>query len=284
MLSKVNGEGSDTQQKPVRRSRPSAKRQLLVALQSSKPAAQSSSVNSWRGPACILGGALTHLTLGTLYCWGNFLSYAPAHLRYFSKSDGKGPPDALYVIPFTIIAQAIAMPWGPSLAKAVGAPRALMLGCWLAAAAVYMSSYQKDLRSFMLFYSFLFGTGAGLAYTSPMAAGWKWLPNHKGLVTGGVLASFGAGGFLFSMLGSKHVNPLGFNPVNGKFPPEVYERFPSMLRKLAVMYAVISFVGSCFVTEPAPVVAASAPATVTTSPMRFEGTDEHVHVDFNPFS
>ena len=31
----------------------------------------------WRGPAAIIGGALAHLTLGTLYCWGNFLSYSP---------------------------------------------------------------------------------------------------------------------------------------------------------------------------------------------------------------
>jgi hypothetical protein len=151
-----------------------------------------------------------------------------------------------------------------------------MLGCWLTAAAVYMSSYQKTLGSFILFYSFLFGTGAGLAYTSPMAAGWKWLPNHKGLVTGGVLASFGAGGFLFSMIGSKHVNPSGLNPVEGRFPPEVYERFPSMLRKLAVMYAVVSFIGSCFVTEPAPVQASSVPAAVVASPVRNEGTGTHI--------
>jgi hypothetical protein len=30
-----------------------------------------------KGIATVLGGTLTHLALGTLYCWGNFLSYSP---------------------------------------------------------------------------------------------------------------------------------------------------------------------------------------------------------------
>lgn len=194
---------------------------------------------------------MAHLTLGTLYCWGNFLSYAPTHLRFFDGLEHPGAqPDALYVIPFTIIAQAMAIPFGPSLSKALGASRAMLFGSWLTAAAVYLASYQKTLSSFMLFYSLMFGAGAGLAYTAPMAAGWKWLPANKGLVSGAILAGFGSGGLLFSMIGSRHVNPDGLNMVDGKFPSIVYERFPSMLRKLALMYAALSFVGSLLVTEP----------------------------------
>lgn len=32
-------------------------------------------------PLAILGGFLTHLTLGTLYCWGNFQSYLPPSMK-----------------------------------------------------------------------------------------------------------------------------------------------------------------------------------------------------------
>lgn len=39
--------------------------------------------------ATVLGGALAHLALGTLYCWGNFQSYVPKHLLFF---DGKTRP------------------------------------------------------------------------------------------------------------------------------------------------------------------------------------------------
>lgn len=126
----------------------------------------------FRGPSCILGGALAHLTLGTLYCWGNFISYCPQNLKFFDgKSHPGSQPDALYVIPLTILFQAIAMPFGPSLVKAIGSRRTMLLGSWLTALATYLASFQKDLASFMLFYSALFGIGAGLAYVSPMIAG-----------------------------------------------------------------------------------------------------------------
>ena len=124
---------------------------------------------------------MAHLTLGTLYCWGNFLSYAPAYLRYFDGMEHIGSqPDAIYVLPLTILAQAAAMPFGPSLVKVLGASRTMLLGSWIAATAVYLASYQTTLQSFILFYSLMFGAGAGLAYTAPMAAGWKWMPNSKG--------------------------------------------------------------------------------------------------------
>lgn len=93
-----------------------------------------------------------------------------------------------------------------------------------------------------------------------MAAGWKWLPNNKGLVSGGILAGFGSGGFIFSMIGSKFVNPSKVNPINGKFPSEVYARFPAMLRTLASIYAVVAFFGSLLVSEPS-----GTPVAVTTT-------------------
>lgn len=242
------------------------KESLVVAqgMQSSRDNA-----DSWRGPACVLGGALAHLTLGTLYCWGNFMSYAPSYLRFFDGQDHIGvQPDALYVIPFAMFSLAAAMPFGPSIVKAIGASRTLLLGSWISAFAVYMASYQTSLASFIFFYSLLFGAGAGLAYTAPMAAGWKWLPNNKGLVSGGVLAGFGSGGFLFSMIGSRHVNPNRANMLNGRFPSAVYDNFPSMLRKLAVIYAAVAFVGSCLVSEP-PIATATG-STAPSLPPAFE--------------
>lgn len=177
------------------------------------------------------------------------------------------------------------MPFGPSLVKAIGASRTLLLGSWLTAAAVYLASYQKTLSSFILFYSLLFGAGAGLAYTAPMAAGWKWMPNSKGLVSGGVLAGFGAGGFLFSLIGSGHVNPDGLNPIDGSFPPAVYARFPSMLRKLALMYAVLSFVGSLFLSEPPAVLAVNEVPTAAIAGLYYDDNEReccaHAYLAFS---
>ena len=118
--------------------------------------------NDLLGNVCIIGGALVHLTFGTMYCWGNFLSYAPNHLKFFNGVAQPGKqPDALYIIPFTIITQALAMPFGPFVSKRIGNSMTLLLGGLISAAAVYAASYQTSLSAFMLFYSFLFGAGIG---------------------------------------------------------------------------------------------------------------------------
>lgn len=221
---------------------------------------------NWKGYACIIGGALVHLTFGTMYCWGNFLSYAPDSLRFFDGKLHTGtPPDALYVLPFALVAQAIAMPFGPSLTKTLGASRTLLLGSLITALGTYLASFQKRLFPFVLAYSLLFGAGVGLGYTSPMAAGWKWLPDSKGLVSGGILAGFGAGGFFFSLIGSKLANPNGLNPVNGRFADSVYAGFPNMLRKLAILYAITALVGSLFVSEPEATTADSSSSSTQTA-------------------
>lgn len=217
------------------------------------------------GLGCILGGALAHLTLGTLYCWGNFLSYAPSSLRFFDGLEHPGQQaDALYVIPMTLLAQASAMPFGPTLVAKIGSARTLLLGSLLTAFGVYAASFQKRLGLFMFFYSIVFGTGVGLAYTAPMIAGWKWMPDAKGLVSGGILAGFGAGGFIFSLIGTKLVNPSGANPTQGKFPAHVYDAFPMMLRKLAVLYVLTAAIGSLLVSEPTPVASADTKKSAPT--------------------
>lgn len=65
-----------------------------------------------------------------------------------------------------------------------------------------------------------------------------------------------------SYLGSKHVNPTGANLIKGAFPDSVYANFPSMLRKLAVIYAAVSIVGAMLVSEPNSGVKGSAGSAV----------------------
>ena len=191
-----------------------------------------------RGVACIVGGALAHFTFGSLYCWGNFSSYAPSHLR----SD--------FVFPLTIVAQCFMMPFGPVIAKRIGSRYALLLGCWIMAFGVYLASHATELHTFVFCYSGMFGAGIGIAYAAPMMAAWSWMPNSKGLVSGGILTGFGLGGFAFNLIGTYMVNPLGRDPVNGVFPDKIYSQFPIMLRKLAFIYACISLFAAMLITQP----------------------------------
>lgn len=133
---------------------------------------------------CVLGGALMHITLGSLYCWGNFLSYAPSKLRFFDGVDRPGIPDASLIMPATLVAQCLSMPFGPILVNKFGSKIAMMIGALVVGSGIFLSSYATTLASFMSLYAVVFGAGIGLAYTAPMIAGWKWLPTKKGLVSG----------------------------------------------------------------------------------------------------
>ena len=218
-----------------------------VALQTKS----ASNDNDLKGYLCILGGFLTHLTLGTLYCWGNLGSYAPHSLKFFDGKEHIGKsPDSLLVLPLTLVAQCISLPFGSIITGKIGSQKTMIIGSSILALGVYLSSYAKTLLQFIMFYSIMVGTGIGMAYTAPMIAGWKYLPNSKGFVSGAILTGFGAGGFLYNFLGTSLANPDGLNPIKGKFPNIVYDRFPSVLRKLAVIYFLVALTGASLVKEP----------------------------------
>lgn len=204
----------------------------------------------WGGVSTVLGGALAHLALGTLYCWGNFQSYVPKHLLFFDGTVKSGQPDAALVFPLTITAQVLGLPLGPIFQKRIGERNALLLGCLLMATGVFLSSFATSLSMFMLFYSLFFGVGVGIAYTAPIVAGWKWFPDNKGLVSGAVLTGFGAGGFFFNLLGTKIINPLNEKPIKGAFSPALTAGFAPLLRKLAGCYVALAVLGSLLVSAP----------------------------------
>lgn len=201
----------------------------------------------WQGVSAVCGGFAVHMVLGTLYCWGNFIAYAPKYLQYFqpdSLTNGDRQPDALGVVPLIIVFQTIGLPLGAELSRIAGERVAATLGGLTVALGVYLSSFARDLASFMVVYGAVFGLGVGCGYTAPMSAGWTWFPKRRGLVNGLVLLGFGTGGFVFNLLGSKLVNPLRLSP---PYPPEVHAAFPHMLRSLAACYATAAIVGGLLV-------------------------------------
>lgn len=216
-----------------------------------------STLPSWRGGGGALpiagvlslaGGVLAHLVLGTLYCWGNFISYAPEGLLYFdglgADAHGGATADAVSVMPVTIIFQCVGLKLGGAWIKRFGPKVASLMGCAIVATGIFLSSFQNRLVPFMLCYSVLVGIGIGSAYNAPIVAGWSWFPHKKGAVNGVVLTGFGAGGFIFNLIGTKLINPQGFS---SPFPPEVAEGWPKMLRTLAAIYAAMSLTGSMLV-------------------------------------
>ena len=57
-----------------------------------------------RGIITVLGGMMAHFILGTMYCWGNFITYAPQSLLFFDGLAHAGmTPDAVQFLPFVLL-------------------------------------------------------------------------------------------------------------------------------------------------------------------------------------
>jgi len=168
-----------------------------------------------RGALSVLGGVMIHICLGSLYCWGNFVTYLPKAMKYIDGKDHPGvQPDAMMMIPVALITQMMGNFLSAYLQQKwyKNVELVSLLGAWTMAGSVLISSFMKRLLPFALFYGLIFGFSIGTAYSSPMLAGWTWFPNQRGLVNGLILAGFGSGAFIFNQIGTKFANPKNLPP------------------------------------------------------------------------
>lgn len=114
-----------------------------------------------RGLIGLLGGVLIHLACGSMYCWGNLVSYLPPELKYWGGAHGTGLPDAQLVLPLILVSQMTGMPLGPVLEKLMGPTLTAALGAILMGAGVVGAANAKSLAQFVLSYAVLFGLGVG---------------------------------------------------------------------------------------------------------------------------
>lgn len=194
---------------------------------------------------------MIHLACGTMYCWGNLISYLPPALKYWDGSTtSTGSPDALFVLPLILVSQMTGMPLGPVFEKQLGPRLTASIGALMMGLGVFLASYQTTLSGFVWLYSVIFGLGVGIAYQMPFITGARWFPDKKGMVTGAIISGMGASAFLFNILATKIINPDGANAIAGSFPAEIYARWPSLLRTLGLIYGGLAMTGALLQNNP----------------------------------
>ena len=119
----------------------------------------------------------------------------------------------------------------------------ILSGAALALSGFYLSSFAKSVPVYVAIYTGMNGLGTGLCYFVPLVASWEYFPQRKGLITGIILASYGIGSLIFSLISTKLVNPDGINPtifVDGKafFDYRVADRVPYMIRTLVYIWII----------------------------------------------
>ena len=98
-------------------------------------------------------------------------------------------------------------PTGAFLFKVMSPKVLIGLGSSIGVLAMVLASLAATYTQFLWCFAVMYGMGIGICYFSPLACGWEWMPERKGLVTGVILGAFGFGAFVFSFISQWVVNP-----------------------------------------------------------------------------
>ena len=136
--------------------------------------------------------------LGCFFLWGNISIYV---LSYFYQKN----PDLAYDFIFLVDVFLVFSNWTGYqigvylfMTRYWNARLVIFLGGFISLTGIYMSSYTKDLETYLFLYCCMNGIGCGMCYFIVLICAWEWFPTRKGLVTGLTLGGYGFGSFIFA--------------------------------------------------------------------------------------
>lgn len=143
----------------------------------------------------VLGAVLIQLCLGVIYAWSVFTPALKAAPFAFTATQTQ-VVFSVGLATFAVVMVAAGR-WQARLGPVVLARcGGLLLATGYVAARYFGSSFV----GLLLCIGLVGGAGIGLAYVVPIAAGVKWFPDRKGLITGLAVAGFGFGALVWIKL------------------------------------------------------------------------------------
>ena len=155
-------------------------------------------MNRWM---VVVGAVLIQMCLGAIYAWSVFTPKLLAAPFSFSKTQTQ------IIFSVGLAAFAIMTIVGGRWQAKVGPTTVVRVGGLVLAIGYILGGLAERLVPGSVFYGMLVGigliggAGIGLAYVVPIAAGVKWFPDKKGLITGLAVAGFGFGALIWIYLG-----------------------------------------------------------------------------------
>lgn len=206
----------------------------------------------------VTGGFLVHLSLGTIYTFGNIAPYIVSFLHNQSHAENLRPETASWIFACSLVGQGGAMFAGGWMVKKIGPRLTTLIGGWVMSLGVCLSYFtiKFSFELLLVTYGLVFGVGIGIAYIGPLSSAMSWMPKWKGFANGVVLAGFGLGALIFNTVQTAFVNPHNLGTVknaNGMeyfTDPELLDRIPVLFLVLGGTYAVLQLVGSLLLTNP----------------------------------
>ena len=144
-----------------------------------------------KGVKVTIAGSITNFFIGTFYSWSVFADGLINDLHW-SKAEVS--------LPYTVevFMFAIMMFFAGRLQDKIGAAKGVTVSGLITGISFLLCALYATPLSLTVFFGVLYGTGAAFGYASATPAAIKWFPPEKrGLVTGIVVMSLGAGSLLW---------------------------------------------------------------------------------------
>uniref|UniRef100_A0A0K2SYD6 Oxalate:formate antiporterlike [Strongylocentrotus purpuratus] n=1 Tax=Lepeophtheirus salmonis TaxID=72036 RepID=A0A0K2SYD6_LEPSM len=206
------------------------------------------------GLLALFGGFGVHLTLGTVYCFGNMNTYLTSYLNEYVNPDISYSV-TIWILTLASVGQGAFMTLSGYLEEYVGVRMTVLIGCFIMTCGVYLSYFaiQYSFALLVITYGFMFGFGTALAYPAPMGVAMRWFPRKKGLVNGIILGGYGMGAFVFNQIQTFYLNPENkeVSSTTHMFRQRtIMERVPSVFLLLGSIYGVIQILSVFLISSP----------------------------------
>ena len=140
----------------------------------------------WRNA---IGGFLIHLTLGSLYVWGNITNSVTSHLRRFQPEVTYNDTNIVFGTALGIIG--VGMIIGGLIERYLGSKNVALVGGSCIVFGCLLSSMAESLGDLILTQGAMFGLGFGITFAAPISCAVRWEPDKKGLMTGIISSGIG---------------------------------------------------------------------------------------------
>ncbi len=142
----------------------------------------------------VVAAIMIQLALGSIYAWGVFKTPIAAEF---------GVTDTAISLTFTILLATFAgvMIFAGRLQDRIGPKKVTLISSFVIGLGYILSGFVSSIEMLYITYGILVGAGVGIGYVCPIAAGVKWFPDKKGLISGLAVAGFGAGAIALLQVG-----------------------------------------------------------------------------------
>eukprot|EP01084_Bolivina_argentea_P074178 134590_1 len=204
------------------------------------------------GFIALFGGFLVQLTLGSLFTFGNLVSYISSYMTYneILAHNNQLTDDEIeniynsYVSSCNIIlfvcitADALCNVFGGDIEIYIGPTKTILaasLCITFGFGLTYVGLIYHNIYIVAITFG-LFGCGVGIGYPVQPIVCMRWFPMRRGLVNGIISAVFGSGPFVFDAIQSKLVNPENV-AINDSYG---YSKNTDILQRIPFMFAYVA--------------------------------------------